>query len=186
MAVLTRRLPLLSLLPVAAAVAACDVDVTLRPEEDTMALGRQAQNATTWAPTEQEQVTIRLEMDSVVEYKQQVPIRITVHNGSGQPLSIGFGRQDAFQVLIAHAEGRADTAAIWSPGPTRNVSSEIVTDPLRPGQDTVFQVIWPTQDDFGHFAPPGRYRVRAYVAAQLLRANRIWTEWQGVRVRAAE
>ena len=176
---------LIPLAGVALLAAACEADGTLRPEEDTITLGRQAERATTWAPSEGEQVTLRLDMDSVIEHKKPVPITITVRNGTGRPISIGFGRQDAFQVLVARGTGRADTAAIWSPGPTRNMSPEIITDPLRPGRDTVFQIIWPVQDDFGHFAPPGRYRVRAYVAAKLLRTNQIWTAWRHVEVRPA-
>jgi hypothetical protein len=186
MAVPTRRSPLLPLLGFVGAVgtvAACESGAVVMPEEYTMALGRLAERAATWQPSEREQVTIRLDLDTVVEPEKPVPITITVHNGSGRPISIGFGRQDAFQVLVARRTGRADTAAVWSPGPTTNMSPEIVTDPLRPGQDTVFQVTWPAQDDFGHYVPPGKYRVRAYVAAQLLQTNRIWTDWRQIEVR---
>jgi hypothetical protein len=181
----TRRAAIVGAVGASLLAAACEDDGMMRPADDTIALGRLAEQARAWTPTEREQVTITLDMDSVIEHERPTPIRITVHNGSGRPISIGFGRQDAFQVLVARLGGRADTAAIWSPGATGSLARDaVITDPLPPGRDTVFQITWPAQDDAGRFAPPGRYRVRGYVAAELLRTNRIWTPWKQIEIRA--
>jgi hypothetical protein len=180
---LAGRLAVVALLFVAAAAAACD-DPGILIDQSTLELGTLAENAPTWQPTPQEPIRVSIEVPSTVRRGADVPVRVTVHNGSQHPIAVGFGQRRGFNVLVARAAGRADSAAVWalprmfSPG--RDVT---VTDPLQPGRDTVFAVVWPGVDDAAQLVPPGSYRIRATVSAELVSTKQLWTEWAPITVK---
>jgi hypothetical protein len=118
-----------------------------------------------------------------VQTGAEVPIRVRVHNGSDHPIGVGFGQRRGFDVIIARAIGRADSAAVWSlPKFFSPVRDATVTDPVPAGRDTVFSVIWPGVDDAGQKVPPGAYRVRATISAQLVSTRQLWSEWVPITV----
>src|SRR5207248_11427329 len=135
--------------------------VTLMGNPETLDLGASAARAKTWTPTDREPVTLEMEMAGTAAYGQMVPIRVRVHNGTPRPVAIGFGQTQGFDVLVAQVGVRPDTGAIWSPIKMPSTSRDAtITDPLQPGRDTTFEVMWPGTDDLGHSVPRGRYRVR--------------------------
>ena len=125
-----------------------------------------------------------LEVPPSVRRGENVPIRVVIHNGSRTPLSIGFGQRAGFNILVAHATGRADSSAVWSVPrymfPSRDAT---VTDALAPGRDTVITTTWPGVDDASQLVPPGSYRVRATVSAELVSTRQLWSEWAPITVR---
>lgn len=167
----------------AAALAACDGEATIQPNEETLRLAETAARAKTWTPDSLEPVTLDLEMPSSVARGGVLRMRIRLHNGTSRPIAIGLGRGQGFDVLVAQTRVRADSGAVWSPLKLYSTSGDVtITDPLPPGRDTTFEVPWPTSDDLGHSVPPGRYRVRATVDAELLKTRKIWTAWTPVVV----
>jgi hypothetical protein len=165
------------------AAAACG-DVGVTPGDYTIALATESLQATTWVPTAAEPVSVELVMPRSIVGHEPVSMQVHIHNGSAHPLSIGMAQREPFQILIAQRGVRADSGAVWSPGSVFQVSrGAVITDPLPAGRDTVFEMKWPVQDDAGRFVPPGHYRVRAYVSANLLAAQRIWTDWIPLEVR---
>jgi hypothetical protein len=179
------RAPAVGLALLAATVAAttaCETD-GFYTNIETMSLATQAARAETWESSEQEPVMLTMDVPASVKQGTVAPIRVRVHNGTPRPLAIGFGRSQGFDVLVAQIGVRADSGAIWSPLKMKSTSRDAtVTDPLRPGRDTTFEVQWPTTDDLGHSVPPGRYRVRAMVSAELLRTRQIWSDWKPIEV----
>jgi hypothetical protein len=153
-------------------------------DETTVNLGTDAEQAPEWKPTPQEPLTIELTSPPTARPGDEVAITVRVHNGSDRPVGVGFGQRRAFDVLVARAQGRADSSAVWSLpkfySPVRDVT---VTDPVAPGRDTVFSVIWPGVDDAGQKVPPGAYRIRATVSAELVSRRQLWTEWRTITVR---
>ena len=167
----------------AALPAACDAGAGFYTNDQTANLARRAARAETWQASEREPVTLTLDLPGTVKQGATAPLRVRIHNGTPRPLAIGFGRSQGFDVLVAQIGVPADSGAIWSPLKVGSTSRDAtVTDPLRPGRDTTFEVLWPTSDDLGHPVPPGRYRVRAMVAAELLRTRQIWSEWKPIEV----
>lgn len=177
------RVALLAL--AAAAGAGCEgTQVGTVMSETTFTLGKDAEQATTWTPTPEEPITIEMAAPTTTQPGVDVPIRVTVHNGSKRGLSIGFGQRRGLDLIIAHAEGPADSSAVWSLPKYFLASREVtVTDPLAPGRDTVFSVVWPGVDDSGQKVPPGAYRIRATVPAELVSTRRLWTPWVPITVR---
>ena len=166
----------------AALTTACG-DVGILVDEATVNLGTDAEKAQTWQPTAQEPLTIELTAPATVRVGAEVPIRVKVHNGSDRPVGVGFGQRRAFDVLVSRAQGRADSSAVWSLpklySPVRDVT---VTDPVAPGRDTAFAIVWPGVDDAGQKVPPGAYRIRATVSAQLVSRQQLWTAWVPITV----
>jgi hypothetical protein len=112
-----------------------------------------------------------------------VSIRVKVHNGSDRPVGVGFAQQNGFDVLVARASGPADSAAVWSlPKYVSTTRDAVVTDPVAAGRDTVFSVIWPGVDDGGRKVPPGAYRIRATVPAELVSRRQLWTDWVPITI----
>ena len=83
------------------AAASCNGPVTIVVSDQTQALATDAVRARPWQPTEQEPVTLTVDMPHVMSYGQPVPIRVTLHNGTTHPMAIGFGRMQGFDVLVA-------------------------------------------------------------------------------------
>jgi hypothetical protein len=165
------------------AVAACGGESAVYTNEETNQLAAGAARAKTWTPSDREPVTLALEMPTAVAQGGVLPIRIRIHNGTTRPLAIGFGRTQGFDVIVAQTGVRADSGAVWSPLKLYSTSRDAtLTDPLPAGRDTTFDIQWPTTDDLGHTVRPGRYRVRAMVAAELLQTRQIWTAWQPIDV----
>ena len=165
-----------------ATVAACG-EPGILVDEATVKLGSDAEKATAWKPTPAEPITIELLTAGTVQVGAEVPIRVRVHNGSDHPIAVGFGQRRGFDVLISRSQGRADSSAVWSlPKYYSPVRDATVTDPVRPGRDTVFSVIWPGVDDAGQKVPPGVYRIRATISAQLVSTRQLWTEWAPIVV----
>ena len=177
------RLPRVALIALAATLAAACGDTGILVDETTVNLGTDAEKAQTWQPTAQEPITIELTVPATVRQGAEVPIRVKVHNGSNRAVGVGFGQRRAFDVLVSRAEGRADSSAVWSLpkfySPVRDVT---VTDPVPPGRDTVFSVVWPGVDDAGQKVPPGAYRIRATVSAELVSRQQLWTPWVPITV----
>jgi len=172
------------LLAAAVLAASCDGPVTLVVSDQTQELANNAARAKTWQPNDQEPVTLQVDVPPVMSYGQAVPIRVTLHNGTTHPIAIGFGATDGFDVLVAMVGTRADSGAVWSPLKVASLSRDAtITDPLPAGRDTTFEVTWPGTDDSGHRVPRGRYRLRAVVAAALLRTREIWTPWMAIDVK---
>jgi len=166
-----------------AVAASCNGPVTIVVSDQTQALATDAVRARPWQPTEQEPVTLPVDMPHVMSYGQPVPIRVTLHNGTTHPMAIGFGRMQGFDVLVAMVGTRADSGAVWSPLKDASLSGDAtITDPLAAGRDTTFEVMWPGTDDGGHLVPRGHYRLRAVVSAALLKTRRIWTPWMPIDV----
>ncbi|MBV9878853.1 MAG: hypothetical protein JO180_00070 [Gemmatirosa sp.] len=171
-----------------AGAAACDVQAPIIASNETFALGLKSAYARAWKPTATEPVTLEMTMAPTVKRGGRLPIRVRLHNGSTRPIAIGFGQRHGFDLIVAMPDVRADSGAVWSPykggdvGSVANDNDVTITDPLRPGADTTFEVVWPVQDDDGRDVPAGRYRVRATVAAELLSTRQIWTSWVPVEV----
>jgi hypothetical protein len=154
--------------------------------DDSRDLGARSDSAATWQPTEGFPVTITLDAPAQVRGGEPTPVRLRVHNGSIRPISIGFrtGREESYEVLIAKDGGVARDSVVWSSVAMQADASTTttLTDPVRPGRDTVLTTTWPGTDDTGFALPPGRYRVRASVAAELFDKRRLWTDWQPLAV----
>ena len=178
-------LPLLTLGAVVAlaTAAACGDTGGINVDEGTVSLGRQADKATTWKPTEKEPISIELAVPSRVPAGAEVPIRVKVHNGSDHPIGVGFSQQHGFDILVARPSGPADSGAVWSlPRYVTTTRDATVTDPVAPGRDTVFSVIWPGVDGGGRKVPPGDYRIRATVPAELVSRRQLWTDWVPITI----
>jgi hypothetical protein len=178
-----RRLAaLLALAGATGLAAACD-DGNISIDENTMSLGGEAEQASTWTPTAREPITLELIAPRTVARGAEVPIRVNVHNGSDRPIGVGFGLRRGFNVLVTREKGRADSSAVWSlPIFGGTARDPTVTDPLLPGRDTAFSVVWPGVDDAGRMVPPGAYRIRATVSAALVSTRQLWTDWTPVTV----
>jgi hypothetical protein len=177
-----RVVPLALAGALSASAGACG-DAGILVEEGTVKLGTEAERAQTWEATAQEPITIELTAPATVKRGAEVPIRVKVHNGSTRALSVGFGRQRVFDVLVSRAQGRADSSAVWSlPTFYSTVRDVTVTDPVPPGRDTVFAVTWPGVDDAGRTVPPGASRIRATVSAELVSTRQLWTPWVPITV----
>ena len=163
-------------------LAACG-ETGILVDQETVDLGTESEKATTWVPTAQEPIRVELEVPATVRHGDEVQVRVRVHNGSDRPMGIGFAQRRGFDLLLARAEGRADSSAVWSPPRYFSATRDLtVTDPVPPGRDTVFTVIWPVVDDAGQKVPPGDYRIRATVAAELVSRRQLWSEWTPIRV----
>ena len=177
-----RRLPRLAALGAVALLAGCE-EPGILVDQATVDLGAEAERATTWAPTAEDPIRLELEVPATARAGDEVPIRVHVRNGSTRPMGLGFGERRGFDVILSRAAGRADSAAVWSPPRFYTAMRDVtVTDPLPPGRDTVFTVIWPVVDDAGQKVPPGDYRIRATVAAELVSRRQLWSEWKAIRV----
>jgi hypothetical protein len=177
------RLALLGAVPAAAVAAGCG-ERGIVIEKHTMDFGGKAQAARTWVPSPDEPITLKLEAPPSVRRGEEVPIRVIVRNGSQRPVAVGFGQTTGFNVLVARAAGRADSAAVWSlPVYFTATRGATVTDPLQPGRDTVFTATWPGIDDRAQFVPPGSYRIRATVSAELVSTKQLWSEWTPITVK---
>lgn len=180
----------LLLLAAACALAACaEPQLTLdqlQRYQDTEALGGQADTAGAWRPTSADPVTITLSVPAQVPRGVPVPVQVLLHNGSVRPVSVGLGQREDMEVVISRIDKPARQGAVFGPMQLRNqqrrARATVVTDPILPGRDSTFQVLWPQTDDLGHRVPPGRYKVRAVVNAQLLARQRMWTNWATVTV----
>jgi hypothetical protein len=170
------------LLALAGAIAACG-EVGITPGPATISLGAQAESATVWTPTAAEPITLEVEVPDSVRSGAEVPITVRLRNGSGRPLRLGVTARRGFDVLVAQEGGRADSGAVWSPMTFYSAARDAtVTDPLPAERDTAVTMLWPTVDDAGRRVPPGTYRVRATVIAELLSTRQLWTDWARVRV----
>jgi hypothetical protein len=168
----------------ASILAACDGGGVVAANDETMALAQRAARAKAWVATDSEPVSVSIEAPATARPGAMVPIRVRVHNGTTRPLTIGLGERQAFDVLVAQTGTRADSGAVWSPMKLMSTGRDAVTmNPLPAGRDTTFDTTWPGTDDAGHSVPPGRYRMRAVVAAELLKTRQIWTDWRPIDVR---
>ena len=168
---------------VAAAVSGACGEGAVRLSQSTFDLGVEAKKAITWKETPQEPISLELSAPSTIARGSEAPIRVRVRNGGSRPIAVGFGQQRGFNVMVARAEGPADSAAIWSLPAMFNPARDVtVMDPLRPGRDTVFSVVWPGTDDGGRPVTPGAYRLRATLSAELISTRQIWTEWKPITV----
>ena len=180
----TRRLAArLAAVPLAAASVACGDGNAISVNQETFKFGLEAERAPTWKPTATEPITIELNAPRTVARAAEVPIRVNVHNGSDHPVSVGFGQRRGFNVMVSRARGPADSAGVWSvPVYVSTTRDATVTDPLPPGRDTVFSIVWPGVDDAGRPVPAGAYRLRATVSAALVSTRQLWTAWTPITV----
>jgi hypothetical protein len=177
---------------VAAVAAGCLGDAPIVTSDRTRRLAGEAESAPAWdAPADsgagpsaaREPITVRFEVPSRVARNQPLAMRLTLHNAGKVPVALGLRSGGSVRVIIAMTDTRADSGAVWSlEGESGNVTG---STPLAPGADTTFTFAWTGQDDMGRAVPPGRYRVRARVAAQYLRAGELWTAWAPFEVTAA-
>lgn len=168
---------------------ACGGDLSLdelQRFQATEQMGRQADTAKTWQPTANDPVTLTLTVPKRVARGTPVPVRVLLHNGSARPVSIGLGQNEDMELLVARVDRPARQGAVYGPAQLQEQqqrgAATVITDPIRPGRDSTFQVLWPQTDDLGHRVPPGSYRVRAVLNAELLGSRRLWTDWATVVV----
>lgn len=168
---------------------ACGGDLSLdelQRFQATEEMGRQADTATTWHPTADDPVMLTLAVPARAARGTPVPVRVQLHNGSGRPVSIGLGQNEDVELLVARVDRPARQGALFGPAQLQmreqRGRATVVTDPIRSGRDSTFEVLWPQTDDLGHRVPPGPYRVRAVVNAQLVSSRRLWTDWATVVV----
>lgn len=172
-----------------AAVTACGHDLSLdemQRLQSTEDLGRQADTATVWRSTADDPVTLTLSVPARTARGTPVPVRVLLHNGGTRPVSIGLGQNEDMEVVVSRVDRPAQQGAVFGPtqlpGRVQRARATVVTDPIRPGRDSTFEILWPQTDDLGHRVPPGPYRLRAVVNAQLVGTRRLWTDWATVVV----
>jgi hypothetical protein len=177
-----RRLTLGALAALATAAACGEVE-GINVFQATLDLGKKSEQAAPWKPTDQEPISIELTAPAAVPAGAEVPIRVKVHNGSDRSVGVGFAQHHGFDILVARFGGPADSSAVWSlPKYVSTTRDATVTDPVAPGRDTVFSVVWPGVDDGGRKVPPGTYRIRATVPAELVSRRQLWTEWVPITI----
>ena len=166
-------------------VAACGGDLSLdelQRVQTTEELGRQADTAATWHPTAEDPVTLTLTVPGRAARGVPVPVRVRLQNGSTRSVSVGLGRNEDVELLVSRVDRSAQQGAVFGPAQLQRGRATVGSDPIRPGRDSTFEVLWPQTDDIGHRVPPGSYRVRAVLNAQLLNRRRLWTDWATVVV----
>ena len=177
---------------VVALATACHGDAPIVTSDRTRRLAGVAEDAPAWdAPADSgtgasaahEPITVRFEVPSRVARNQPLAMRLTLHNAGTAPIPLGLRSGGSLDVVVAMAGTRADSGAVWSlEGESGNVTG---STPLAAGADTTFTFAWTGQDDMGRPVPPGRYRARARIGAQYLRAGELWTAWAPFEVTAA-
>lgn len=172
---------------VGAVAVACGRQLSLdelQRYQSTGLLGGEADTAATWSPTERDPVTVSISVPAQAVRGTPVPIRVRLHNGGARPVSVGLGQNEDVEVVVARVDKPARQGSVFGPPPTpqQHTRAAVVTDPIRAGRDSVFEVLWPQTDDVGHRVPAGRYRMRAVINAELLNSRRLWTDWATVVV----
>jgi hypothetical protein len=157
----------------------------LQRVQHTEELGREADTAGVWRPTARDPLTLKLSVPARAPRGALVPVRVLLHNGSRRPVAVGLGQFEDVEVLVSRVDKPAGEGAVYGPMQLqgqRPSRGSVMTDAIPPGRDSAFQVLWPQTDDMGHQVPPGPYRVRAVVNAQLVGRQRMWTDWAVVTV----
>ena len=175
---------------VAVLAGGCLGDAPIITSDGTRRLALLADSAQAWnAPSgsgadasEYEPITLRFEVPSRVARNQPLAMRLTLHNAGKAPIPLGLRSGRTYDVVVAMVDTRADSGAVWSlEGDAGAVTG---STPLAAGRDTTFTFAWTGQDDMGRAVPPGRYRARARMSAQYLRAGELWTAWAPFEVTA--
>lgn len=175
-------------LATAAVAVACGRQLSLdelQRYQSTSLLGGEADTAPTWSPTTRDPVTISISVPTQAAPRgTPIPIRVRLHNGGTRPVSVGLGQNEDVEVVVARVDKPARQGSLFGPPPPPQQyrRAAVVTDPIRAGRDSVFEVLWPQTDDVGHRVPAGQYRLRAVVNAELLSSRRLWTDWATVVV----
>lgn len=182
-----RRASVLTLTLAACLAVACGAQLSLdelQRYQSTGELGGEADTAVTWRPTPRDPVTLALTVPARVARGAPIPIRVLLHNGGARPVSVGLGQNQDVEVVVARVDRPARQGSVFGPSPLfqQRGRTAVITDPIRAGRDSVFEVVWPQTDDVGHRVPAGPYRLRAVINAELLGTRRLWTDWATVVV----
>lgn len=108
--------------------------------------------------THSDSLRLLLDVPSVVEPGQAVPVRLSVRNTGGRPLELYLrGREIAFDVIVADSAG----ARVWSRLHGEIIPAIVRLEVLDAGAELALTAEWRQVRQDGSPAGPGRYTVWA-------------------------